>query len=143
MTGISNVMVRNSVDSNVAFRAAEAGMQIAEAVVENETSLAAYEANANGKYEAHAVGETPRWENDATWDGINSVAVDYSDGYSQPLYMIEFIRTIVTDEDTLNLDNVGGGTGEDRIQIFRITSLGTGKTESTKVLLQSMYGKKF
>ena len=143
MTGLSERVARNSVDSNVAFRSAEAAIQVAEQVVEAETALTLYEANANGKYEAHEVGETPIWEDDTYWDGVKSVAVDYSDGYAQPLYMIEFIETVLTDEDRLNLDNVGGGVGADRTQVFRITALGTGRTESAKVLLQSTYGKKF
>lgn len=143
MTGVSERVARNSVDTSVALRSAEAAIMTAEAVIEADVGLADYQANANGKYIAHTVGETPRWENEANWDGINSVAVDYSDGVEQPLYMIEFVKTVLNDDDRLNLDNVGGGSGTDTTQVFRITALGRGKTESAKVLLQSTYGKKF
>ncbi len=143
MTGLAERIARNSVDSNVAFRAAEAAIQIAEQVVEAETGLTPYEANVNGKYEAHDVGASPIWEDETYWQGVKSVAVDYSDGYAKPRYVIEFVETVLTDEDRLNLDNVGGGVGADRTQVFRITALGTGRTESAKVLLQSTYGKKF
>ena len=143
MTGLAERIARNSVDSSVAFRAAEAAIQVAEQVIEAETALTPYEANINGKYEAHSVGESPIWEDQTYWQGVKSVAVDYSDGHAQPRYVIEFVETVLTDEDRLNLDNVGGSVGADRTQVFRITALGTGRTESAKVLLQSTYGKKF
>jgi Tfp pilus assembly protein PilX len=92
---------------------------------------------------AHAVGEDPRWEDNTNWDGTSTVSVDYSDGNQQPLYMIEYIKTVLNDDDRLNMDNVGGGAGSDRTHVFRVTALGTGKTASAKVLLQSTYGKKF
>ena len=143
MTSLSETMARNSVDSSVALRSAEAAIQTAEAVVEAETVITAYEANADGKYEANAVGEMARWEDDANWTDTNSVAADYSDGQDQPRYMIEFVGTIVSDDDRLNLDNVAGGSGADRTQVFRVTAQGVGKTAAAKVLLQSYYGKKF
>ena len=143
MTSLSETMARNSVDSSVALRSAEAAIQTAEAVVEAETVITAYEANADGKYEANAVGEIARWEDDANWTDTNSVAADYSDGQDQPRYMIEFVGTIVSDDDRLNLDNVAGGSGADRTQVFRVTAQGVGKTAAAKVLLQSYYGKKF
>jgi type IV pilus assembly protein PilX len=50
---------------------------------------------------------------------------------------------VVSAEDSLNLDNVGGDSGTDQTQVFRITALGVGKSESAKVYLQTTYGKKF
>ncbi|HIL98502.1 MAG: PilX N-terminal domain-containing pilus assembly protein [bacterium] len=143
ITGLAERIARNSVDSDVAFRAAEAAIQVAEQVIEAEIALTPYEANSNGKYEAHNVGESPIWEDETYWQGVKSVQVDYSDGYAKPRYVIEFIETVLTNEDRLNLDNVGGSVGADRTQVFRITALGTGRTESAKVLLQSTYGKEF
>lgn len=142
-TSLLERMARTTADTSVAFRAAEAAMIAAEKIVEDETVLTAYQTNVAGKYEAQAVGVTPRWNVDATWDGVNSVAVDYSDGVAQPLYIIEFTRSVLSEEDRLNMDNVGGETGAARTQVFRVTALGTGKTASSKVLLQSTYGKKF
>ncbi len=143
VTGMLEKMARNSTDTSVAFRGAEAAIIEAENIIEGETALTPYQANASGKYVSQAVGVVPRWEEDATWDGVASVAVDYSDGVAQPLYIIEYVKTVLSEEDRLNMDNVGGGTGADRTQMFRVTVLGTGKTSSAKVLLQSTYGKKF
>lgn len=143
VTSLLEKIARNSTDTNVALRGAEAAIIEAEQIVENETALTAYQANTSGKYLGLGVGTTPRWKDNATWNGVNSVAADYSDGAAKPLYIIEFIKTVLADEDRLNMDNVGGGTGAARTQVFRVTALGTGKTESAKVLLQSTYGKKF
>lgn len=138
-------MARNITDTNVAFRAAEAALLEAEAIAEAETSLTAYQANAEGKYEIVGITELPRWDDPDVdlWSGTNSVAVTYGDGASQPRYIIEFVKTLLSEDDRLNLDNVGGGSGADRTQVFRIIARGTGKTNSAEVLLQSTYGKKF
>ncbi len=143
VTSLLEKMARNATDTSVAFRAAEAAIIEAERIVEDETALTAYQANTGGKYEVQAVGVIPRWTDDATWDGVNSVEVDYSDGAAKPQYIIEFEKSVLSDEDRLNMDNVGGETGAARTQMFRVTALGIGKTESAKVVLQSTYGKKF
>ena len=138
-------MARNITDTTVAFRAAEAALLEAELIAETETSLTAYQANAAGKYEIVDVNSLPRWDDPDVdiWEGTNSVAVAYGDGSEQPRYIIEFVKTLLSEDDRLNLDNVGGGTGADRTQVFRIIARGKGKTDAAEVLLQSTYGKKF
>lgn len=136
-------MSRNARDGRVAFQAAEAGLKVAESLLATESSLTAYQANSNGKYVARAVGQVDRWDEDATWQGGNSVLVDYTDSAESPRYIIEFIKTVVSEEDRLNMDNVGGGTGSGRTQMFRVTSFGTGKTASAKAMIQSTYGRRF
>ena len=136
-------MSRNVRDGRVAFQAAESGLKAAEAVLAIEDSLATYQANTDGSYVEGAVGVASRWEADATWQGVNSVVVDYDDSAEPPRYIIEFVKTVVAEEDRLNLDNVGGETGSGRTQMFRITALGTGKTASAKTMIQSTYGRKF
>ena len=136
-------MARNTTDTSIAFRGAEAAILEAERVIESETALTPYQTNTGGKYELQAVGITPRWTEVATWDGVNAVEVDYSDGMAKPQYIIEFEKSVLAEEDRLNMDNVGGETGSARTQMFRLTALGRGKTESAKVVLQSTYGKKF
>jgi Tfp pilus assembly protein PilX len=50
------------------------------------------------------------------------------------------VTTLVADEDTLNLSNIGQSVGAPT-EIFRITALGTGGSERARVLLQATYGK--
>lgn len=136
-------MSRNVRDGRVALQAADAGIRVAEAVLRTESSLTAYQANNNGNYVARPVGQPDRWDEAATWQGGESVVVAYPDSAESPRYIIEFVRTVVSEEDRLNMDNVGGGTGSGRTQMFRVTALGTGKTASAKSMIQSTYGRKF
>jgi len=143
-TNVQVRMARNARDGRVAFQASEASLRIAEDFLSTESSLNAYQANTSGKYEERGVGETPRWEEDATWDDeANSIEVTYTDSIESPRYIIEFIETVVSEEDRLNMDNVGGGTGSGRTQMFRVTAYGTGKTASAKSKIQSTYGRRF
>jgi type IV pilus assembly protein PilX len=143
MTGLLERMARNTTDTNAALGAAEAGLLAAESIVEDETALTDYEANTAGKYKILGTGVTPRWQTTSTWTGGDSLATTYTGSASPPRYIIEFVKTVVSVEDSLNLDNVGGGGGTDQTQVFRITSLGVGKSAAAKVYLQSTYGKKF
>lgn len=143
MTGLLERMSRNSSDANSAFSAAEAALRAAEASIELETSIEVYASNANGKYQMQGVGVTPRWEMPQTWSETDSIAANYSGSATQPRYIIEYVQSVLSEDDQLNLDNVGGGVGSDVTQVFRITALGGGKTTAAKVYLQSTYGKKF
>lgn len=142
MTGLMERMASNSDDSSAAYLAADAAIMVAEQVMEGEVSLAPYEANANGKYLAQGPGVQPRWQVDATWLNTASIEVAHSGVAAPPRYIIESVKTVFTAEDRLNMDNVGGGTGVDRTQIFRVTALAQGKTSSAVALVQSTYGKK-
>ena len=62
---------------------------------------------------------------------------------ASPLYIIEHISTVVSDEDRLNLDNIGQNPNTCCTQMFRITARGSGGTDAAKVILQSTYGKRF
>jgi len=137
------LMSRNVRDGRVAFQAAEAGLRDAESLLSTETSLAAYQANGDGKYIARDAGLVDRWTEDATWQGSNSLAVAYTDSAESPRYIVEFVGTVVSEEDWLNMDNVGSGGGAGRTQMFRVTALGTGKTASAKSMIQSTYGRRF
>jgi Tfp pilus assembly protein PilX len=142
-TNMQILMSRNVKDERVAFQAAEASLRVAESFLSTETSLTAYQANSNGKYVERSAGEVDRWKEDAIWQGGNSLAAAYTDSAESPRYIIEFVGTVVSEEDWLNMDNVGGGVGAGRTQMFRVTSFGTGKTAAARSLIQSTYGKRF
>ncbi|MEX2490003.1 MAG: pilus assembly protein [Pseudomonadales bacterium] len=162
-TTLQERMSRNARDTNLAFQAAEAAVKEAEVVLEGTTSLIPYEDNNNeGRYYSVpppdgngkvdllpcSINATPcfDWENDGWSEGPRGFkVVDNSiDGVSeQPRYMIEFVKTVVSEEDRLNIENIGGGTGSGRTQMFRATALGYGGTETAQVLIQITYGKRF
>jgi type IV pilus assembly protein PilX len=142
-TNIQILMSRNVKDERVAFQAAEAGLNVAESFLSAETSLAEYQANSSGKYVQRATGESDRWREDVTWQAANSLEAAYNDSVDPPRYIIEFVGTVVSEEDWLNMDNVGGGVGAGRTQMFKVTALGTGKTATATSVIQSTFGRRF
>lgn len=156
MTGLLEKMSRNASDSASAMSAAEAALRAGEVSVEAEINDDEYDNVIRGKFnipDGSAATLAPRWKDKTLdiWNPANNLAVfvssysgsDPADPSTQPRYFIERVKAVLSDEDRLNLDNVGGGTGADRTYIFRITALGTGKTSASRVFLQGTYGKKF
>lgn len=146
-TSLQERMSRNARDTNLAFQAAESAIDDAEAYLETVNSLIPFQdatANDNGRYEAAGPTDTPVWEA-VDWSGAQVVvAATTIDGVAaQPRYVIEFVKTVVSEEDRLNIDNIGQDTGAGRTQMFRVTTYGTGGTSTAHVMLQSTYGKKF
>lgn len=148
-TSMQERMARNSRDTNLAFQAAESAIKDAEAVVEDLASLSAFDeadANENGLYYQVAYDEVDNWHSvDWEAEGGNFITADTSitNVAAQPKYIVEHVKTVISDEDRLNLDNVGQDTGSGRAQIFRVTVYGTGGTDTAHVMIQSTYGKRF
>jgi type IV pilus assembly protein PilX len=142
-TNAQILMSRNVKDERVAFQAAEAGLRAAEALLSTESSLAAYQANSSGMYMERGAGEVDRWKENATWLDANSLTAAYTDSVEPPRFIIEFVGTVIAEEDWLNMDNVGGGVGAGRTQMFRVTAFGTGKTAAAKSMIQTTYGRRF
>ena len=162
-TALQERMSRNSFDSNMAFQAAESAVRDAEQYIEtNFNSLIDFDAAGaedEGLYYANAWDEAPNWEA-IDWDvdqectetarptgvmlaGTTTGTTSVPNVCVQPKFIIEWVRRVESDEDLLNLDNIGQGTGAGRTQVFRITAMGTGGTESAHVMVQTTYGKKF
>ena len=146
-TSLQERMARNSRDTNLAFQAAESAVDDAESYLETVSTLTPFEeagANDNGRYEAAAFNETPHWEA-VDWEGsqVAPATTPLGGVAEQPKYIVEFMKTVVSEEDRLNIDNIGQDTGAGRTQMFRITARGVGGTAGSKVMLQATYGKKF
>jgi type IV pilus assembly protein PilX len=148
-TSMQERMARNSRDVNLAFQAAESAIKDAETIVEEFASLSdfdAADANTNGLYYEAEFDEESNWKT-VDWDAADgnyfTASTTVSNVASQPKYIVEHVKTVVSDEDRLNLDNVGQDTGSGRAQIFRVTVYGTGGTDSARVMIQSTYGKRF
>ena len=90
------------------------------------------------------VDEDDHWRSiDWTGSQVRTSATNIDGVNSQPKYIIEFIKTVVSDEDRLNLDNIGQDTGSGRTQMMRATAYGTGGSSAAHAVIQSTYGKKF
>ncbi len=166
MLGISSVqttalqerMSRNSLDNNIAFQAAESAVRDAEDYIEDTfNSLVPFDAASaedDGLYYEADFDEVPNWvgvnwlknqacEDDTVPVGVRIAGSPVAGVCTQPKFIIEHVKTVVSDQDRLNLDNIGQDTGTGRTQIFRITSLGTGGSSTAHVMIQTTYGKRF
>lgn len=147
-TTLQERMARNARDSNLAFQAAESAVRDAETLIETFNSLVPFTTSGangagfyfEGDYDAETNWAGRNWMNGEGYieapTTINGVA-------EPPKYIIEHLKTVVSDNDTLNLDNIGQDSGSGRAQIFRVTVYGTGGTSTAHVMIQSTYGKRF
>jgi type IV pilus assembly protein PilX len=145
-TSMQERMARNARDTNLAFQSAESAIKDAEAYVETLTALDGFPDNNNGLYLEANYGDASNWTT-VNWDagpGYRDADVTNIVGVAtQPKYIVEFVKTVVSDVDRLNLDNIGQDTGSGQSHVFRITVFGTGGTDSARVMIQSTYGKRF
>lgn len=150
-TSMQERMSRNARDSNLAFQGAESAIKNSEVYLDTVTSLLPFQNNnTEGRYDATEDGDGPVDLSAFDWDTasnnsrqFNAVDIEIGSVVKEQKYIIEFIKTVVSDEDRLNLDNIGQDTGSGRTQIFRVTSYGTGGTDTAHVMIQSTFGKRF
>jgi len=138
-------MARNARDINLAFHATESAIRDAEKFLDtlNGTeSFQAVNANDNGLYVAADFDEVPNWKREGLWNSSRVIVAptQIAGVAEQPKYIIEFMKTVVSDADTLNIKNFGQNTESDPINIFRVTARGTGGMDTSHVMIQSTYG---
>ncbi|MEN8131097.1 MAG: PilX N-terminal domain-containing pilus assembly protein [Pseudomonadota bacterium] len=142
-------MAGNSRDRQMAFEAAETALLAAETYIEdNVIAIGAFD---NDGSDALYDDSMEKIWNLIDWDGTDGVntneALSYSDFdstyniHTSPKYVIQHYATVTADEDLLNLDNYGQGTGAGETEMFRITVRGTGGSENAVVYIQNTYGK--
>lgn len=148
-TSMEERMSRNQRDNNMAFQAAESAIREAESYMGTNSSLLPFQnSNSAGRYDVPDNGavdlSTFDWATASNNSrGFATIETSITGVADQPKYIIEWIKTVISDEDRLNLDNIGQDTGSGRTQIFRVTAYGTGATDSAHVMIQTTYGKRF
>lgn len=146
-TSLQLRMARNATDSSMAFQSAESALRDGEDFIETLNAMTDFDgANAqdNGFYFEEEPGQVPNWR-DLDWTAANGfrVAETTITGVAEPpKYIVEHVKTVISDADALNLDNIGQDTGSGRTQIFRITARGTGGTTTAQAMIQTTYGKR-
>ena len=147
-TGIQELISRNHRDSNLAFQRRETALVKAEATIEAMEAVV-YGVNVTPKiYDARATGpllstadfswmSTAGYVNRLSGPEVDSVVA------TPPGFIIENVRTVISAEDRLNIDNIGQNPNTCCTQMFRITARGTGGTDVTQVIIQATYGKQF
>ena len=146
-TTLQERMARNARDTNLAFQAAESAIKEAEALIETFNSLVSFTAagaNDAGFYFEGDYDAATNWANRNWTSGAGYMEAAAIEGVAEaPKYIIEHLKTVISDNDTLNLDNIGQDSGSGRAQIFRVTVYGTGGTSTAHVMIQSTYGRRF
>jgi len=144
-TSLEARMARNDHDTLLAFQAAESALRDAEDQLETITSIVNFtDAGSNGLWTVSDLGDPPRWEDPDTWDTAakHVVAATVVDGVAAaPSYIIEHAASVVREENAYQIEDPYGQSASDRIEVFRITALGTGGSAQSRVLLQSTYGR--
>jgi len=148
-TSLQERMSRNARDTNLAFQAAESALRDGEDLLETLTALTNFENGTSGYYFEKDPGDGANWL-DVSWSptsdsctGCITNTTTINNVATQPKYILEHVKAVISDADALNLDNIGQDTGSGRTQIFRVTSYGVGGTNSARVMLQATYGKRF
>jgi type IV pilus assembly protein PilX len=152
-TSLQERMSRNASDSNLAFQAAESALRDGEDMVgtggefNSMTSFDDYTGPGTGREQDP--GDVPGWElvdwsptSDSCTDCIPA-QTDINGTASQPKYILEHVKTVESDDDRLNLNNIGVTTGAGKTEVFRVTAFGVGGTDSARVMLQSTYGVRY
>ena len=148
-TSLQLRMSLNARDNDLAFQASESAVREAEGWMSTNTSLLVFQAaNSNGLYDAPDLGSvnlsTFDWNNPGNdMRGYITLSTPLSQVATQPKYIIEWAKTVMSEADTLNMGNIGQDTGSGRTQVFRVTTYGTGGTDSAHVMIQTTYGKRF
>lgn len=151
-TSLQERMSRNARDSNLAFQAAESALRDGEDRLETLTSLSEFDDGTTGHFYENDPGEVPNWKDAAEVDWSPSsdsctgcIPAETAIGgiATQPKYIVEHVKTVISDDDRLNLNNIGVDTGSGKTQVFRVTAFGVGGTDSARVMLQSTYGKRY
>ncbi len=138
VTTLEEKMAGNSLDQNIAFQAAEAALREGELVIKNsitanKSNFTTSPVNANG---LHLTTEGLDYKADTSWAAAESVAFATAipSVSAQPRYYIEYI----SDKPSNPAD-----PGSDPVSFFRVTARGTGRQSTTRVFLQSYFGKQF
>jgi type IV pilus assembly protein PilX len=134
-------MAGNTRDQAVAFQAAEAALRNGENYYNNIVSpAAAFNGSIAGLYD---VGDLPDVNDDGTWDTARTYAGDIAGVKENPRYIVELLGEIGDTTDDLNISGYGESTGLGSVTAARITARAVGGTNSTVVMLQSNFAKRF
>ena len=134
-------MASNTKDSLVALQTAEAALRAAENLLASGTlSLADFDTNGtDGLYDN---ANDDLWSI-LSWDNTDSreyIAYNKPTNVAvRPRFIIQRIAATQVAPD-LVLQNYGEGQAGQTVQLFRITARGTGSSENTEVVLQSIFG---
>ena len=137
-------------NKHMSFQAAESALRDGEDRLGGYTGLKNFDdTGGTGTGREREPDEDPSWEL-VSWSpstngctGCIPAETAINGTATQPKYIVEHVKTVLSDDDRLNLNNIGVDTGAGKTQVFRVTAFGVGGTDSARVMLQSTYGVRY
>jgi len=147
-TALEERMAGNARDRHVAFEAAESALADAEDFLSTVATTGSFDTDgSDGLYddnEAFANIETfVDWSGTVPERGYRTASsIGTSQGLATPpKYVIQHVNSYGTEADDTNVgDGYGQGTGGGTTGLFRVTARGTGSSDNSVVILQSVFG---
>lgn len=137
-TSVQFQMAQSVDDINLALQAAEAALRDGEQSIEYATDMLF--PDQQDDINTATAWATLDWSDDANSTEAETVV----EGAAPGRYIIEFIREVKAEEDSLNLSNIGEEIGTGGTSVYRITARGTGFGAGRgAVMVQSTYGKRW
>ncbi len=151
-TSIQERMAGNARDKDLAFQAAEAGLRAAENCVNTGMAICTnFSANANGVYTFNAdippppsTNLNPLWKVPNFWGNAayvlsyqTVIGASLPSVASQPEFIIEKMPPVAAPGSNIGMQQFGSGSPS--VQLYRITSYGTGGDSSATAMLQVTY----
>ena len=155
-------MVRNAEDALLSLQAAEAALGEGEAYVSGGTGSSVpfageagvfSDAGLQGLWTVAPPSQIERWAQSAIWatssGGSRAANASLESAARAPRYIVEWLATLQTALSQNPVEEpVGEESGDEesapkireRVEIFRITAWGVGRTESARSMVQSTYG---
>jgi type IV pilus assembly protein PilX len=142
-TRLETAMAGNMRESDLAFQAAEMGLDAGENHVQTvTTSKTDFNNPGAGLYGAS--DDDPDYFDTNSWSVAQTATVSLSQLYNQPQFIIKYLGD--RSQNPVAKVNIGGyGNAQPGITVsnFRITARGVGQTSSAPRLVQSYFGKEF
>ena len=145
MTIVEARMARNANDALAAFQAAEAALREGEAFLLTQVDSTGdfTETGHNGLWTPAPTGEAERWIRPGVWDAGSGQSRTVSNPLErvavQPRYLIEWLASLPTDPSPHLLEE-STTVPPKRLEIFRVTGRGVGRTENVSATVQSTFG---
>ncbi|MEM8845079.1 MAG: PilX N-terminal domain-containing pilus assembly protein [Pseudomonadota bacterium] len=139
-TTLQELMSSNLKDQMTAFEAAETALRAAEEFLESDQlNLGAFDNDPSDGLITNSYDEV--W-NEIDWSTQSEQVLGIPGVGTAPRYVIQYIGPVSNDLSNPNIDNAYGQESSTNfvVDMFKITARGTGGSDNTVVVLESMFG---
>jgi type IV pilus assembly protein PilX len=142
-TTLEERMARNLSDKNIAFQSAESALTAGEVWIGGQMNKPVFDpADTGDGLHLPSLNAVQVWEETTgVWASTDVLAyTGMPEVAQQPSYIIEDLGSIPDDKGSLVLPTNYKSSGKN---LFRVTSRGNGRTDTSVVMVQSVYEKRF